>query len=115
MYFSKVKIEIFIPEKYIDILREKLNEVGALGGKKYDNVMSVSKVTGYWRPLDGSTPFDGEINEISKAEECKVEICTDIKKTEEIIKVIKDVHPYEEPVINIIPLLNDKFYLNTDF
>ena len=40
---------------------------------------------------------------------------TDIKNIENIIKVIKKVHPYEEPVINIIPLLNDRFDINLNY
>ena len=37
------------------------------------------------------------------------------KNIENIIKVMKEVHPYEEPVINIIPLLNDRFDVNLNY
>ena len=47
------------------------------------------------------------------ANEDKIEFATDIKNVENAVKVIKEVHPYEEPVINIIPLINDRF--NLDF
>ena len=47
--------------------------------------------------------------------EDKIEFSTDIKNIENIIKVIKEIHPYEEPVINIIPLLNDKFDINLNY
>lgn len=113
MDFKKVKIEVYIPEEYRDKLREALNNIGVLGVGNYDNVMSVTKVTGYWRPLKNANPFDGEINKLSEASEDKIEFDTDIKNVENAIKVIKKVHPYEEPVINIIPLINDKF--NLDF
>lgn len=115
MYFKKVKIEIYIPEEYTDKLREALNNIGALGVGNYDNVMSVTKITGYWRPLEGSNPFDGEVNKISKAPEDKVEFSTDIKNVENIIKVMKEVHPYEEPVMNIIPLINDRFNMGLNY
>lgn len=115
MNFKKVKIEIFIPKEYTNKLREALNNIGALGVGNYDNVMSVAKIKGYWRPLKGANPFDGNIDEISKAEEDKIEFSTDIKNIENIIKVIKEVHPYEEPVINIIPLLNDRFDINLNY
>ncbi|MBW5398110.1 cytochrome C biogenesis protein [Brachyspira pilosicoli] len=113
MDFKKVKIEVYIPEEYRDKLRGALNNIGVLGVGNYDNVMSVTKVTGYWRPLKNANPFDGEINKLSEASEDKIEFDTDIKNVENAIKVIKKVHPYEEPVINIIPLINDKF--NLDF
>lgn len=113
MNFKKVKIEVYIPEEYRDKLREALNDIGVLGVGNYDNVMSVTKVTGYWRPLKNANPFDGEINKLSKASEDKIEFATDINNVENAVKVIKEVHPYEEPVINIIPLINDRF--NLDF
>ena len=112
MDFKKVKIEVYIPEEYRDKL-EALNDIGVLGVGNYDNVMSVTKVTGYWRPLKNANPFDGEINKLSKASEDKIEFATDINNVENAVKVIKEVHPYEEPVINIIPLINDRF--NLDF
>lgn len=104
---------MYIPEEYRDKLREALNDIGVLGVGNYDNVMSVTKVTGYWRPLKNANPFDGEINKLSKASEDKIEFATDINNVENAVKVIKEVHPYEEPVINIIPLINDRF--NLDF
>ena len=113
MDFKKVKIEVYIPEEYRDKLREALNDIGVLGVGNYDNLMSVTKVTGYWRPLKNANPFDGEINKLSKASEDKIEFATDINNVENAVKVIKEVHPYEEPVINIIPLINDRF--NLDF
>lgn len=113
MDFKKVKIEVYIPEEYRNKLREALNDIGVLGVGNYDNVMSVTKVTGYWRPLKNANPFDGEINKLSKASEDKIEFATDINNVENAVKVIKEVHPYEEPVINIIPLINDRF--NLDF
>ena len=113
MNFKKVKIEVYIPEEYRDKLREALNNIGVLGVGNYDNVMSVTKVTGYWRPLKNANPFDGEINKLSKADEDKIEFAADIENVYNAVKVIKEVHPYEEPVINIIPLINDRF--NLDF
>ena len=115
MNFKKVKIEIFIPAEYTNKLREGLNNIGALGVGNYDNVMSITKIKGYWRPLDGANPFDGTIGKISEADEDKIEFSTDIKNIENIIKMIKEIHPYEEPVINIIPLLNDKFDINLNY
>ena len=115
MNFKKVKIEIFIPAEYTNKLREGLNNIGALGVGNYDNVMSITKIKGYWRPLACANPFDGTIGKISEADEDKIEFSTDIKNIENIIKTVKEIHPYEEPVINIIPLLNDRFDINLNY
>lgn len=77
--------------------------------------MAITKIKGYWRPLAGANPFDGIVNEISEAKEDKIEFSTDVKNIENIIKVVKEIHPYEEPVINIIPLLNEYFDINLNY
>ncbi|KYH34343.1 putative GTP cyclohydrolase 1 type 2 [Clostridium tepidiprofundi DSM 19306] len=107
MKFNIFKIETFIPEEYVTELRKSLNDIGVLSiGGNYDNCMTVSKVIGSWRPLEGANPFEGNIGEICIAEEIKVEFCCkrDIVKT--AVETIKRVHPYEVPVINIIPIVN---------
>lgn len=107
MKLANYKIETFIPEEYVDKLRESLNAIGALSiGGNYDNCISVSKVTGYWRPLQGANPFKGNIGKVSSEEEYKVEFCCKSEVAEKAVETIKIVHPYEEPVINVIPLSN---------
>ncbi|MEY7998870.1 cytochrome C biogenesis protein [Clostridium sp. Mt-5] len=107
MKYEIFKVEIFIPENYVDILRRSLNSIGALSiGGNYDNCMSVSKVTGYWRPLEGANPFLGNIGKVSRETECKIEFCCKSDIIEKAVSTIKQVHPYEEPVINVIHLSN---------
>jgi hypothetical protein len=106
MEYNFFKIETFIPEEYLKELRKSLNEIGALSiGENYDNCMAVSKVMGSWRALRGAHPFEGEVGEICEAEECKVEFCCSAQVLKSAVDTIKKVHPYEEPVINIIPIL----------
>lgn len=105
--FENCKIETFIPEEYVDRLRERLNTEGVLTiGGNYDNCMSVSKVQGYWRPLSGANPFDGQVGKLSCEEECKVEFCCRSQLAKIAVDVIREVHPYEVPVINVLPMLN---------
>lgn len=107
MDFKYVKFEVFIPEEYVDGLREALNKIGALTiGGNYDNCMSVSKVIGSWRPLEGADPFNGKVGELCKAEECKVEFTSKKELAKQIMETIISVHPYEVPVINMLPIIN---------
>ena len=78
-------------------------DAGHIG--KYDACLSYSPVIGTWRPLEGTNPYIGEKNKISEEKELKVEVTCKTEKIDETIKAIKKVHPYEEPVINVIPLL----------
>lgn len=109
MEFTEVKIEIYTPEEYIIKLRDELNKVNACRVGQYDNVISITDVRGYWRPLEGADPFNGEVGKVCEGKECKVEIRCKIQYVKEAMKVIKAIHPYEEPLINVIPIINDLF------
>ncbi|MBQ6343778.1 MAG: NAD(P)-binding domain-containing protein [Anaerolineaceae bacterium] len=98
------KLEIFIPETHFADLREVLQSVDAGHIGSYDCCLSYSKVIGTWRPLANTSPFIGKENEISEAEELKVEVTVRGEILDETLKAIKAVHPYEEPVINVIEL-----------
>lgn len=106
---TDVKIEVFIPEPYVLALRDELSKVGAGHIGAYDHCISVSTVRGYWRPLEGANPFLGKIGEISEGSECKVEINCKLEIVKMALEVIRRIHPYEEPVINILPLINPLF------
>lgn len=110
MDFQLFKVETFIPEEYVNELRFELNKVGALTvDEKYDNCMSTSRVKGAWRPLEGTNPYLGEVGEICEAEEIKVEFTCKKEVIRKAIEVIKEVHPYEVPVINVIPVMTNYF------
>ena len=52
MEFKYCKLEIFLPPTHLEIVQKALQEVDAGHIGNYDSCMSVSPVTGYWRPLD---------------------------------------------------------------
>ena len=103
---SIIKLEIFIPKSHLNILRDALRSVDAGAIGNYDSVLSYSTVHGNWRPLPGANPYDGEIGVLCEAEEYKVEVCCQAEKLVQTIVAIKAIHPYEEPVINAIPLVS---------
>ncbi len=108
MEYSRVKLEIYIPDEFVPALREALAAAGAGIIGKYDHCCSVTPVRGYWRPLEGADPYDGKVGQVSEGRECKVEVNCPREITPRVIRAIRDVHPYEEPLINILPLLDEQ-------
>lgn len=106
--FKEFKLEIFIPESHLPVLRSALQSVhaGTLGN--YDSCLAYSRVIGSWRPLHGSHPYLGTEAEVSEEEEIKVEANILAGNLEKTLNAIYEVHPYEEPLVNVIPLLNRK-------
>ncbi len=104
MEFKYCKLEIFIPETHFQQLQKALQDVDAGHIGNYDSCLSYSKVMGTWRPLEGTDPFIGNTGEISEEPELKVEVTIKTERLKDTIAAVKTVHPYEEPVINVIPL-----------
>ncbi len=107
--FKSMKIEFFVPEADIVPIQRELGKIGAGRIGNYDHCLSVTEVEGYWRPLPGSEPYDGEIGQISSGRECKVEVNCAANLAAIAVEIIRKHHPYDEPLINIIPLLNEQY------
>lgn len=103
---TQIKIEIYTPPEYVTPLRDSLNALGACHVGNYDHVLSLQKCSGCWRPLEGSNPFLGKIGDICCAQEVKMELVCPAELACQAVAQIKQIHPYEEPVIHLIPLLS---------
>src|SRR5919198_1544146 len=107
--FTDVKLEIFVPQDYALKLRDELAKVGVGRIGNYDHCVAITPLQGYFRPLIGATPFEGEVGKITETAEAKLEVNCERGLVDQAIKVIRSVHPYEEPLVNIIPLVNHLF------
>lgn len=111
--FTDVKLEIFVPQEYALKLRDELAKIGVGRIGQYDHCIAMYPVQGYFRPLPGANPFEGEIGKISETTEYKLEVNCERALVEEAMKVIRRVHPYEEPLVNVIPLANHLFEMKS--
>jgi hypothetical protein len=107
--FTNVKLEIFVPQEYALKIRDELAKIGIGIIGNYDHCVALTPVRGFFRPLQGADPFEGEMGNISEVPEYKVEVNCRRDLVEEAVKVIRSFHPYEEPLINVIPLANHLF------
>ena len=112
MNVSFLKLEVFIPETHLDALQTVLREVDAGHIGNYDCCLSYSRVMSTWRPLAGTNPYIGKENDISCEPELRVEVTIKAERLKETMEAIKRVHPYEELVINVIPLWGTSFAEN---
>jgi hypothetical protein len=111
--FTDVKLEVFVPKEYALKIRDELARirVGVIGN--YDHCVAIYPIQGYYRPLPGANPFEGEVGVISETVEYKVEVNCKRELVDDAIKAIRSVHPYEEPLINVVPLANHLFQMKS--
>ncbi len=109
-YEYRVKIIVTIPIKNVNEVRNAILEAGAGVIGNYTHCSIATKCIGTFKPNDESNPYIGEINNLEFVEEEKLEVVCNVKLVKNIISKIQEVHPYEEPAIDIIPLIEEKFF-----
>lgn len=102
-----MKIVIYVPITHAGKVRQVLAESGAGYIGNYDYCSFSMKGVGRFRPNYAAKPFIGEPGKIEEVEEERIETICPFEKLEEVLKAVKAVHPYEEPSIDIYPLLNE--------
>jgi len=108
-YSPFFKLEIFCPETSVDEILEALATAHAGEIGNYDHCATISQVQGSYRPLEGANPAIGEVGKLLMDGECKIEVNCREEFIAEAIQAVREVHPYEEPVINVIPLTNARY------
>lgn len=108
--FNKVKIIVFIPEEKVSELRDAVCNAGAGVIGNYSYCTSSTKVSGTYIPSENAKPYIGTQNTLEFVEEIKIEFICDVKKVKNVLRIIREIHPYEEPGIDIIPLLDEKLF-----
>ncbi|MDK9762353.1 hypothetical protein KI743_10085 [Vibrio sp. D420a] len=103
------KLEIYAPESEVIAIRDALNSAGAGVVGNYDSVISIVKISGFWRPNSKAQPVTGSKGEINFGEEVRIDVRCKKERVQAALDAVRAVHPYEEPVINILPLYNHEF------
>ena len=107
---NKVKIIVTIPIENVDEVRNAICEAGAGVIGNYTHCSMSTKCVGTFKPTDEATPYIGEKNNLEFVEEEKLEVVCDVNIVKNVISKLREGHPYEEPAIDIVPLINESFF-----
>lgn len=105
---NKVKIIVTIPIANVDEVRNAICETGAGIIGNYTHCSMSTKCIGTFKPNNNANPYIGEKNKMEFVEEEKLEVVCEVNNVKNVILKLKEVHPYEEPAIDIIPLLDEE-------
>lgn len=100
-----VKLVVFVPEPNADEVRQALGKAGAGKIGNYSYCSFSIKGTGRFLPEEGANPSIGKVGDIEAVAEERIEVACEKSQVNNIITAIKAVHPYEEVVIDIYPML----------
>lgn len=108
------KIGVNVPNDHLEALMDALDGVVTPIYPGYDRVFSWWPVTGCWRTLEGSDPYDGRIGEVTVAEEVRLEFAVLEGDLGAAVDAVRRAHPYEEPAIDVIPMIPWKSVIPSD-
>lgn len=107
---KKVKIFVTIPLENVEEVRTAICEAGAGIIGEYSYCTSSTKSIGTFIPNENANPHIGERNKLEFVEEEKLEVICDVDKVKKVIAKLREVHPYEEPAIDIVPLIEESYF-----
>lgn len=95
------KVVVFIPLKHKEKVKEALFKAGAGKQGNYEYCAFELEGLGQFKPLEGSDAFIGEVEKLEFVEEVRVELLVASDKIQDVIKALKEAHPYEEPAYDV--------------
>ncbi|SDI33722.1 Nif3-like dinuclear metal center hexameric protein [Natribacillus halophilus] len=98
------KLVAFVPEEDTERIRRALGDAGAGHIGAYSHCTFNSEGTGTFIPGDETDPHIGNRGEMTFVAEKKVETVVSDSQLADVLQVLTDVHPYEEPAYDLYPL-----------
>lgn len=107
---ERVKIFVTVPINNVENIRNAVCDAGAGIIGNYSYCTSSTKSLGTFISNDNASPYIGEKNKLEFLEEEKLEFICEVDKVKRVLDQLRKVHPYEEPAIDIYPLIDEKYF-----
>jgi hypothetical protein len=101
---KRYKIVVYVPEADADKLREAIGNAGAGIIGNYSHCTFTIKGTGRFKPNEKANPTIGEVGKLEEVAEDRIETVCEEDKLKDVLKAIKEAHPYEEPATDVYPI-----------
>ncbi len=105
---NKVKIVVTVPVENTKEVRDAICNAGAGAIGNYSYCTNTIKSVGTFIPNDDANPYIGTANKLEVVNEDRLEVICEIEKAKHVVSELRKAHPYEEPAIDIIPLINEE-------
>lgn len=104
---KKCKLVVTVPMSHTDIIRKAVgNTLKAGKFEKYLHCSFSNVGTGRFLPLENSKAYIGDVGKFEEVEEERIEFDVLVEDVVEVLRALLAVHPYEQPVYDVYPLLD---------
>lgn len=101
------KLVTFVPKDDVEHVLQNLYNAGAGKIGKYSNCSFQIDGNGTFLPVEGANPQIGDVGNLEKVGEVRIEVLVPSHLENTVIKVLKKHHPYEEVAYYLTSLQND--------
>lgn len=101
------KLGFYVPESHLEPVKNAVFAAGAGLIGDYDHCCWQVKGQGQFRPLSGSDPFLGTPGKLAHVEEYRVEVVCADDCVSDVVKAMREAHPYEEPAWDLVEMVTD--------
>ena len=102
-----LKLVTYVPVNSADNVRRALFEAGAGTVGNYDCCSYNTDGFGTFRAGENARPYCGEIGELHKEREIRVEVVLPRHIRSRVVHTLLQIHPYEEPAFDLLPIENE--------
>jgi hypothetical protein len=94
----------YVPESHLETVKSALFAAGAGRIGDYDQCAWQTLGTGQFRPLIGSKPFIGSIDQVESVAEYKVEMVCEAGQIKNALQALLAAHPYQTPAYSVLEM-----------
>ncbi len=98
------KLVVFVPEEALDAVRDALFGAGAGRIGDYERCSWYAEGTGTFFGGEGTSPVLGERGQEERVRELRLETVYPVEREAEVVRALREAHPYEEPAFDLYPL-----------
>ncbi len=98
------KLVVFVPGEALDSVRSALFEAGAGRIGAYERCSWYTDGTGTFLGGEGTSPTIGDRGREERVPEVRLETVYPVEREAEVVRALRDAHPYEEPAFDLYPL-----------
>ena len=104
---ERVMIVVGVPPQHVPAVLDAISGAGGGIVGEYTHCAFVNTGEGRLKPSAQANPNVGDREAINTVTEARIETFCERSMAKRVAQAIRSAHPYEEPVIYIIPLLSE--------
>jgi hypothetical protein len=98
------KLVVFVPREALDAVRDALFAAGAGRIGDYERCSWYTAGTGTFFGGEATSPTVGEAGREERVAELRLETVYPVEREADVVRALREAHPYEEPAFDLYPL-----------